>query len=277
MERKEQATVGRQLSTGFFQYGSLALVGAAALSAWFVCEIRDGGRRWQTRCEAPGNIRPDSWEDAGPCAPDETGMSFHFLPDPEIFVDTSWDNTILMNWLWEQVHLYPGLAITFTDEHDCCGPQTFCAPDGLHEMLPWCLEDKTLIHSTIITGAGMHQGVQVELVLVFTQDDPTWRIYGCGLPLEDGGTPLTGLRTGLSRTLGKLAGCTGISFQPDKARLGVAAIVSVWTDKPVFGGPARQKLDNPEAEVAVAQIVHDALLTHANQYPDEMQAILAAL
>lgn len=175
------------------------------------------------------------------------------------------------------MHLYPGITITFTDEREGCEPQVLCAPDGLREFLPWGLVDKTPIHATVIVGAGTYEGMHVELALSFIEEEPTWRMYGCGIPLREGGTPLTGLRTGLARTLGKLAGRTGVSFQPEKARLGVAAIVSVWTDRPVFGAPTKNRMQNPEAEVAVARVVRDALIAHAREYPDEMQTILKAL
>jgi DNA gyrase subunit B len=264
-------------SSSSCSFGTFAMVCTAALSAWLRFEIRDSERRWQTRCEAPADIRPDDWEDTGPCAERETGITCHFLPDPAVFGTTTWDSGILLNWLWEQVHLYPGITITFTDEREGCEPQVLCAPDGLRELLPWCLEGKTPIHPTVIAGEGTHEGVRVELALSFIEEDPTWRVYVCGIPMTEGGTPLIGLRTGLSRTLSELSQRSGISFQTHRARLGVAAIVSVWLDHPIFSSPMKDRPQNPEAEIAVARVVREALLTHARNHPAEMQAIIAAL
>jgi DNA gyrase subunit B len=250
---------------------------AAALSAWLVAEIRDGTHCWRARCVAPENIRPEGWEDAGACTAGETRFSVRFLPDPSIFRENVWDSRLLLYWLWERVHLYPGLTITFNDEREGCEPQVLCAPEGVRELLPWCLEGKTPVHENMIVGRGTHEGVSVDLALFFIEEDPTWRVYGCGIPLPDAGTPLVGLRTGLSRTLGKLASRTGISFQPHKARLGIAAIVSVWLENPTFGSPSKDRLHNPEAEAAVARATREALLAHARQHPAEIETILARI
>ena len=102
---------------GYKVSGGLHGVGASvvnALSEWLEVEVRQGGKIYKQRYER-GNACYELKE-IGTCPEEETGTTVTFLPDPEIFQETTvFEYDILKQRLREMAFLTKGLRITLRD------------------------------------------------------------------------------------------------------------------------------------------------------------------
>ena len=105
---------------GYKVSGGLHGVGASvvnALSEWLEVEIKQGGKVYKQRYER-GKVCY-SLKEVGTCPEEETGTKVTFLPDKEIFTETTiFDFNILKVRLREMAFLTKGLRIILKDERD---------------------------------------------------------------------------------------------------------------------------------------------------------------
>ena len=102
---------------GYKVSGGLHGVGASvvnALSEWLEVEVRQGGKIYKQRFER-GNVCYELRQ-IGSCPENETGSTVTFLPDPEVFQETTvFEYDILKQRLREMAFLTKGLRITLRD------------------------------------------------------------------------------------------------------------------------------------------------------------------
>ncbi|WP_309714584.1 ATP-binding protein [Armatimonas sp.] len=244
----------------------------SALSEWMKTTVWQAGREVVVRTERGELVSERESAFDGP-----SGTQIRFKPDPEIFSTTGWSVERLLANLRQQAFLYPQLTVTFTDESKGCDPQVMNFPGGISE---WARENVAVrrpVHPNVIAGTGTQDGVEAEVAFFFTQDEPVWRVFGNGVELPDAGTPLTGFRQAVSRTIGTWARKSGRDFEPCKAGLGVAVVLSVRVPYPQFEGPTKNRLGNPEAASAVWAVTAAAIEAHFVRHPDEAEAILSGM
>lgn len=243
-----------------------------ALSEWMEATVWQMGREVVVRTERGKLVSERESAFDGP-----SGTQIRFKPDSQIFETTEWSVGRLLSYLRQQAFLYPQLTVTFTDEALGCDPQVLHFPGGISE---WAIENvagRRPVHETVIAGSGTNAGTEAEVAFFFTEDEPVWRIFGNGVELPDAGSPLTGFRQAVSRTIGRWARAHGREFEPRKAGLGVAVVISVRVRNPQFEGPTRNRLANPEAASAVWAVTAEALEAHLTQYPHQAEAILSGM
>ena len=105
---------------GYKVSGGLHGVGASvvnALSEWLEVQIKSEGKIYQQRYERGKVCYP--LKEVGTCSPEESGTKVTFLPDKEIFTETTiYDFDILKVRLREMAFLTKGLRIILKDERD---------------------------------------------------------------------------------------------------------------------------------------------------------------
>ncbi len=105
---------------GYKVSGGLHGVGASvvnALSEWLEVQIKSEGKIYQQRYERGKVCYP--LKKVGTCSPEESGTKVTFLPDKEIFTETTiYDFDILKVRLREMAFLTKGLRIILKDERD---------------------------------------------------------------------------------------------------------------------------------------------------------------
>ncbi|NCO73968.1 MAG: DNA topoisomerase IV subunit B, partial [Cyanobacteria bacterium] len=146
---------------------------------------------------------------AKPDTGDFTGTSITFLPDEEIFTETTeFDYNTLSGRLRELAYLNAGVKITFSDrrvtpEHI----ETYCYEGGIREYVTYMTREKEVLHQDIIYVEGEKNGVQVEVAFQWCIDSYSDTILGFANNIRtvDGGTHLDGLKAVLTRTLNNIA------------------------------------------------------------------------
>ena len=268
---------------GYKVSGGLHGVGASvvnALSEWLEVQVKRNGHIYQQRYER-GKICYDL-KIVGDCDIEDTGTQVTFLPDSEIFQETTvFEFDILMHRLREMAFLTKGIKITLTDLREGLEQQkVFHYEGGIKEFVQYLNKSKEPLYSQIIYCEGVKDNVQVEGA--FQHNDGYNEVVDSfvnNIKTPEGGTHLTGFRNSLTKTFNDYARKNKIlkdsdqGLSGDDIREGLTAIVSVKIEDPQFEGQTKQKLGNTVARGAVDSIVSEQLTYFLEQNPAVAKSI----
>ena len=268
---------------GYKVSGGLHGVGASvvnALSEWLEVQVKRNGHIYQQRYER-GKICYDL-KIVGDCDIEDTGTQVTFLPDSEIFQETTvFEFDILMHRLREMAFLTKGIKITLTDLREGLEQQkVFHYEGGIKEFVQYLNKSKEPLYSQIIYCEGVKDNVQVEVA--FQHNDGYNEVVDSfvnNIKTPEGGTHLTGFRHSLTKTFNDYARKNKIlkdsdqGLSGDDIREGLTAIVSVKIEDPQFEGQTKQKLGNTVARGAVDSIVSEQLTYFLEQNPAVAKSI----
>ena len=268
---------------GYKVSGGLHGVGVSvvnALSQWLEVQVKRNGHIYQQRYER-GKICYDL-KIVGDCPVEETGTKVTFLPDNEIFQETTiFEFDILKHRLREMAFLTKGLKITLTDLRDGLEQEkVFHYEGGIKEFVEYLNKSKEPLYNQIIYCEGVKDNVQVEVA--FQHNDGYNEVVDSfvnNIKTPEGGTHLTGFRNALTKTFNDYARSNKIlkeseqGLSGDDIREGLTAIVSVKIEDPQFEGQTKQKLGNTVARGAVDSIVSEQLTYFLEQNPAVAKSI----
>lgn len=184
---------------------------------------------------------------------DETGTIVTFLPDPEIFTETTvYDYETLQSRIRELAFLNKGIEITLTDERDGVS-NSFKYEGGINEFVKYLNRNREALHETPIYVEGSKDNIQVEVSLQYN-DSYAENIYSFAnnINTHEGGTHESGFKSALTRIINDYARKMSLikendsNFSGDDVREGLTAIISVKIPEPQFEGQTKTKLGNSE-------------------------------
>ena len=207
---------------------------------------------------------------------EETGTKVTFLPDKEIFQETTvYEYNILKSRLREMAFLTKGIKIVLKDAREGIEQErVFHYEGGIKEFVEYLNKSKDALYDKIIYCEGLKDGVQVEVA--FQHNDGYNEVVDSfvnNIKTPEGGTHLTGFKNALTKTFNdyakknKLIKDSEQSLSGDDIREGLTAIVSVKIEDPQFEGQTKQKLGNTVARSAVDSIVSEQLEIFLEQNP----------
>jgi DNA gyrase subunit B len=193
-----------------------------------------------------------------------TGTSITFSPDPEIFPNVKFDQTIILDVLEGKSYLHR-CKVTFKDRvNDVI--HRLDPGDGLEGYLKKLLTNvpKDPIFDQIFTYAKT-EVPKMEVALQWVEaSGESIRSYVNGIQTEHGGTHEQGLKSAIVRavrTYMDISGTStkGLKISADDIRDGARAILSVFVSDPQFKGQTKDRLNNPEVTSAVMGAVAPSL------------------
>jgi DNA gyrase subunit B len=254
--------------SGYKVSGGLHGVGVSAVNAlsdWMeaiVDDPRDGRRHFQ-RYERGVPIAPV--EDTGKAQRQGTQITFRF--DPTIFKDVDYRFATLAQRMREMAFVTQGLTIQLVDERAEPFPRqvTFYFEGGVRSFVRYLNRNREVLHD-VVHAEQQVNGTGVEVALQYS-DAYAESVYPFANTIHtvDGGTHLTGLRAGLTRTINDYARKAGLlkdkdpNFSGDDVREGLTAVVSVKHPDPQFESQTKVKLMNAEVKALVESVVSTAL------------------
>jgi DNA gyrase subunit B len=250
-----------------------------ALSKWMRAEVCRDGFKWRQEYSKGKPIT--KVEKVGKCS--GTGTTVIFQPDPEIFKEIKFDLKRILQHLRQQAYLTPGVKITVRDER--IKPPfvyTFYFEGGLKSYLKFLTRGVPPLHPHPFYCQGEKNGILVEAAFQYLQGEyETFEeSFANNIATGEGGTHLTGFRIALTKTLNEYARKNGYlkesdeNFTGDDVREGLTGVVSVKLKEPQFEGQTKAKLGNPEAKVAVENVVSEALKEFLEAYPQDAKLII---
>ncbi len=253
-----------------------------ALSEAFDVEIWRDGHTWEQDYSKGAPI--SLLRQAGTSK--RRGTKVHFLPDRSIFTATEYNYDTLAQRLRELAFLNKGLTITLTDERTL-DPKTgeakraeFKYAGGIAEFIRHINKGKAVLHEQPIMMEALRDGVDMEIALQYNDAySETVFTFANNINTVDGGSHLSGFRTGLTRTINAAGQSLGLfkdmkeNLSGDDVREGLVAVISVKLPQPQFEGQTKGKL-NSDIAGTVQALVNEKLAMFLEQNPPIAKRII---
>lgn len=187
---------------------------------------------------------------------DKHGTSVYFVPDPEIFQETTvFDFDKLANRVRELAFLNKGLKLTITDfRPEEPVKKSFCYEGGIKSYVEHLNKSKQVLFEEPIYVEGEQDGIQVEVAMQYTSGYHTNLLsFTNNIHTYEGGTHESGMKTALTRVINdyarrqKLMKENEEKLSGEDVREGLTAVVSIKHPDPQFEGQTKTKLGNSEA------------------------------
>ncbi|WP_367295818.1 DNA topoisomerase (ATP-hydrolyzing) subunit B [Levilactobacillus yonginensis] len=264
---------------GYKVSGGLHGVGASvvnALSTELDAQVIRDGKKYGMKFKRGHVVEPMRVIEEG-LPIDDHGTIVHFLPDPDIFRETTtFDIKTLTTRIRELAFLNKGLRITIRDER----PETpteddFLYEGGIRHYVDYLNENKETLFEPPIYVEGQENGITVEVALQYTDDyHNNLLTFTNNIHTYEGGTHEEGFKRALTRVVNdyarqnKLMKDNEPNLTGDDVREGLTAVVSVKHPDPQFEGQTKTKLGNSDARTAVDHTFADHFMRYLMEHPD---------
>ncbi len=270
---------GKFSGSGYKISGGLHGVGASVVNALSkkcsVKVMRDGHIYFQEYAKGkPLNSVKEIGEST------ETGTETYFLPDDEIFTETTeFDFDVLTQRLRELAFLNAGIEINLKDLRSQ-KESKFLYKGGIKEFITHINKSKQTLFDQIIYFEGVKNDVNVQVAMQYTDTyNENILTYVNNIFTQEGGTHLIGYKTALTRCVNDYAKKFSYikenskddikSLTGEDIREGLVCILSIKIPNPQFEGQTKTKLGNTE----VRSIVDNIFFSCFSQFLDENPSI----
>ena len=202
---------------------------------------------------------------------DKHGTSVYFVPDPEIFQETTvFEFDKLANRVRELAFLNKGLKLTITDfREEEPVRKSFCYEGGIKSYVEHLNKSKQVLFEEPIYVEGEQDGIQVEVAMQYTSGYHTNLLsFTNNIHTYEGGTHESGMKTALTRVINdyarrqKLMKENEEKLSGEDVREGLTAVVSIKHPDPQFEGQTKTKLGNSEARTITDRL----FVTHFDKF-----------
>jgi len=253
-----------------------------ALSSKFSAEIHRDGQIYVMEFVRGATVTP--LQDKGKT--DVTGTTITFLPDPEIFTQTTeFKFDIIADRMRELAFLNPEITVEIIDEReeeDKDKETIFHYAGGVKDFVTFLDENRDSLIDEPIFIQGVVDDVPVELAIQYNDSySENVHSYVNNINTREGGTHISGFRRALTRCMKNYAeknniikAKSTINVSGEDFREGMTCVLSVKVAEPQFEGQTKTKLGNSEVQSAVEVIVYEKLNEYLEQNPKTAKKIL---
>lgn len=264
---------GGKFNNSNYQFsGGLHGVGASvtnALSRWLTVESYIDGKAYRMEFHSPEvNGKVKSGIPKGPLEEigktKKKGTTVTFMPDDRVFLKEKFKASLIMSRLQETAFLNKNIEMEFIDERgEEVISQTYHSKGGVVDFVKFINEGKTALYDKPIYIEGEDTNFKLEIAIQHINGDDSENVYSFvnNIPTIEGGTHITGFRSGLTKVLNDYARKTKVlkdkdpNFDGEDFRQGISAIVSVKMQDVQFEGQTKTKLGNTNVKLIVENIV----------------------
>ncbi len=259
--------------------GGLHGVGASvvnALSEWLVVEVyRDGKiyRQEYRRGEPVYDLKV-----VGETT--KRGTRVTFKPDPDIFETTRIKFDIVEKRIRELAYLNPEVRFYLKDER-IDKEVVYKFDRGIEELVEYLSQAKEPLFRDIIRIQGEKNGVIVDIAFRYVKDyKELIDSFVNNVKTIEGGTHVTGFRSGLTKAVVRLAEGLKLSkelktmFSGEDIREGLVAVISCKVPEPQFEGQTKTKLGNQNVKRIVDSIVYEYLTRYFEENKEVLKLIV---
>ncbi len=276
---------GKFEKKGYTHSGGLHGVGSSvvnALSTELVAQIKREGKHHEMTFSRG---KPTSKLKVGANARG-TGTSITFTPDPEIFGGKlKFDPELIKERLESKTYLHKGMEIRFVDQVNK-QEFTYKHDGGIAEYITKLIGDrgKALVPAGSLPFYKSHEnGVKLEIALAWSEaTDEYVKSYVNGIPTKSGGTHENGLKSGVVKAVRNYIEThdltpKGVSLTADDIREGTVCVLSAYVVEPQFQGQTKERLNNPEVQGQVDNVVRPAVEKWLNDNKSIAEAVVARI
>ena len=209
-----------------------------------------------------------------------TGTVIRFTPDGRYFDSPKFHVGRLKRTLRAKAVLCSGLYVGFHDENNPDNDEYWQYQNGLRDYFCASLGAAQMAPSEPFTGDYREDQGEVEWVVAWITDggDSITESYVNLIPTPQGGTHLSGFRTGLTEAIREFCEFRellprGVKLTPEDVWNTCACVLSVRIKEPQFSGQSKERLTSRQTGPLVQAVVKDALSLWLNQHVDEAEKI----
>lgn len=194
---------------------------------------------------------------------DRHGTTVHFVPDPEIFTETTVFNfDKLATRVRELAFLNRGLKISIEDKREEKPVlKEYHYDGGIKSYVEHLNASKTVIFPDPIYLEGEQQGITVEVSMQYTDSYHSNLLsFANNIHTYEGGTHEFGFKTALTRVINDYARKSKLMKENDEnltgedVREGLTAVISIKHPDPQFEGQTKTKLGNSEVRTVTDRL-----------------------
>jgi len=247
-----------------------------ALSVEAMAEIRRNGKIYRQKYHCGDRV--GDLEVIG--TSEKTGTTITFLPDPQIFTETTVFNyETIQNRLQELAFLNKNIRIYLKDKRSGA-ENKYHADGGLVSYVEYLNRNRTAVTTPVFV-SGEKDMVVVEICFQYF-DGYSERLFSFvnNINTREGGTHVSGFRRSLTKCINRYANDDNIpkkmqkKMGGDDVREGLTCVISVHVPDPQFEGQTKTKLGNSEVTSIVDSICTEKLTQFLEQNPQEAKKIL---
>ena len=199
------------------------------------------------------------------------GTRIDFSPDPEVFSngEIGYEYGKICQDIQDISYLYSGIEFVVSDGTQT---KTFCAKNGIIDFVTKNV--KNSLHKHIITGSASDGTDSLEIAFQWGVRNETAYVFVNGLRCPEGGSPITGARTAITKTFNSLAEA---SFEGEYIRKNLFYVINCKVENPSFANQTKSKVNNASLRTLASTAFTNALKDMNQQYPSEFNAIVDML
>ncbi len=239
--------------------------------------VRRGGKEYNMSFK--GGKKSSKLEVVGTVGQRNTGTTIRFWPDAKYFESDKFSVTKLLHIMRAKAILCPGLKITFDDQQNKKKYEWFYE-DGLKDYLLESVEGLENIprDSFCEHFEGEQETVDWAITWLLEEGEGLKESYVNLVPTAQGGTHVSGLRTGLTEALREFCEFRkllprGVKLTPDDVWERLCYVLSVKIKDPQFAGQTKERLSSRETAVFVGGVAKDSFGHWLNQNAESGEQI----
>ena len=200
---------------------------------------------------------------------EKNGTKIEFTPDKEVFKngDITYSYDRICNDIKDISYLYSGITFTIICDDK---RKDFCAKNGIVDFVK---ENNTKpLHKHIITNTVVgDNGDKVEIAFQWGDGKENSYVFVNGLRCPEGGSPITGAKSALTRTFNSLS---KESFDGDSIRDGLFYVINCSVGQPSFANQTKTKINNENLRTLASNAFSDALKMMKAKYANEFDSVV---
>ena len=210
----------------------------------------------------------------------KTGTVVTFLPDYEIFKNSSFSFTTICERMQESAFLINGLTMEVIDEEDD-KKSVFFYDNGLVSFVEYINDGKNPLHK-VINFNGEKNGIVVDIAMQYTETyTETIMSFVNNVKTVDGGSHEVGFKTGLTKAFNEYVKKNGLlkgndTLDGSDVREGLSAIISLKIPEALlqFEGQTKGKLGTHQAKTVVESLVYEKLSYYLEENKETASTIM---
>lgn len=196
----------------------------------------------------------------------KTGTIVTFLPDYDIFKNSAFSYTTIVERMQESAFLIPSVTIEVIDE-DNGKEAKFHYENGLVNFVEYINENKQVLHK-VINFSSSKSGIEVDVAMQYTDSyNENILSFVNNVKTIDGGSHEVGFKTGITKAFNDYVKSNGIlkgkdsTFDGSDVREGLSAVINLKIPEALlqFEGQTKGKLGTPEARSVTEAITYENL------------------
>ena len=201
------------------------------------------------------------------------GTYIEYKPSQEVFSaePIHFDFSEICNIIEEYSYFNKGVEFIVTDA-ETKQQKKYLSKNGLMDFADTKVQKR--IHKHPIHIQITEDDIDVEIILNWTTGREKFYLFSNGGENENGGTPITGIKTALTNFFKKKVKDLGSG---DVARAGLVYICSVNLKSPIYDGQTKSKITNPELRGLCQRATTQMLEEYERRHKDEFESIINLL